>query len=1039
MSCMATDASTIAHTLNLHELRAAIEHVAHLLPSQGPITAFVHHNTLHAFEDLPFDEAVIQGSRVFGCQPYLSEEHYRELLEAGRIRREDLRYALMEDLGDTADVLVASFGTRFHLRLVMLDHSLRMASSTEVRWLMAETDAMRRFQRAVPHATRDRVISETRRWVMCHLAGRREQAGSDHALQRLTGLMSELYSRTGDSAVRNLDQAGWEALTLRLLWRLCHQGVHGLPEPSHSPTSLVRHRDVLHEATSEDTDLLVHDILIRFCAAFVDQGFGTWRLPHRGNGFLAAFSALYGHSAWPFQTWLRDLPHELQHLHENQISPLESIARSLAILGVSSHELEDFLLSTSLALRGWAGMIWQLESNAEWTSNPAPSGSLVEFLAVRLILERLALAYVAKKKLAHAGPLSELRSVAHRALKKHESVSVDQRAFLVFQLAQFLGWEPEDLFGLRKDQWNAVVREVEAFGRLQRRKIYHLAYERRYTTQALDAFSNHRPRSATEQPIPSFQIVCCIDDREESFRRHLEEIEPNCQTFGAAGFFAVVMYYRGAADAHYQPLCPVVVKPQHYVREDALYTAARVHRRRSETRKALGATTHRWHLGSRTFLGGILTALVGTLAVVPMVARILFPRLTAQVRRVFARIVEPPATQLLLTRSQPNPGPENGQLGFTLQEMAGIVERLLRDIGLTAHFAPLVIIAGHGSSSLNNPHESAYNCGACSGGRGGPNARAFAQMANDPRVRLTLQANGLHIPEETWFVGAYHNTCDDHVSYFDLDRLPIPARTCFENAMKAIDVARQRNAHERCRRFESALLSQSPEEALRHVQARSEDLSQARPEYNHATNSMCIVGRRQRSRGLFLDRRAFLTSYDPTQDNAQGDILARILGAVIPVCSGISLEYYFSCVDPAGFGCGSKLPHNITSLLGVMEGAASDLRTGLSQQMTEIHEPLRILFVIETTPPIMQGIMSRNPVIGRLVRNAWIQLAILDPQSSGLQVYNRGQFLPYEPQSTNLPLTKRSIDWYRGWRDNLGFAAISGEQMGEETSGEVRE
>ena len=90
-----------------------------------------------------------------------------------------------------------------------------------------------------------------------------------------------------------------------------------------------------------------------------------------------------------------------------------------------------------------------------------------------------------------------------------------------------------------------------------------------------------------------------------------------------------------------------------------------------------------------------------------------------------------------------------------------------------------------------------------------------------------------------------------------------------------------------------------------------------------------------------MDRRAFLNSYDPTTDDPESNILLRILRAAIPVCAGISLEYYFSSVDPAYFGCGSKLPHNVTSLLGVMDGAASDLRTGLSTQMTEIHEPIR--------------------------------------------------------------------------------------------------
>src|SRR5205823_12201589 len=158
----------------------------------------------------------------------------------------------------------------------------------------------------------------------------------------------------------------------------------------------------------------------------------------------------------------------------------------------------------------------------------------------------------------------------------------------------------------------------------------------------------------------------------------------------------------------------------------------------------------------------------------------------------------------------------------------------------------------------------------------------------------------------------------------------------------------ERNAHERCRRFQSAPLTISFEEARKHVEERAEDLAQVRPEWGHATNALCVVGRRSRTRGLFLDRRAFLTSYDPTQDDEDCTVLTRLLQAAVPVCAGISLEYYFSYTDNPGYGSGSKLPHNITALLGVMDGAASDLRTGLPWQMVEIHEPVRLLFVVET-------------------------------------------------------------------------------------------
>jgi uncharacterized protein YbcC (UPF0753/DUF2309 family) len=197
-----------------------------------------------------------------------------------------------------------------------------------------------------------------------------------------------------------------------------------------------------------------------------------------------------------------------------------------------------------------------------------------------------------------------------------------------------------------------------------------------------------------------------------------------------------------------------------------------------------------------------------------------------------------------------------------------------------------------------------------------------------------------------------------------------------------------------------------------------------RPEWGHATNAVCIVGRRHRTRGLFLDRRAFLVSYDPMQDDAASTILTRTLQAVFPVCSGINLEYYFSYVDNTGWGCGTKLPHNVTALLGVMDGAASDLRTGLPWQMVEIHEPVRLLFIIETTAAAMLQIIETDENIGKLCRHRWVRLAILDPDTGELSVFQVGGFRPYQPQASVLPGASSSAEWYRGWRDHLEFAEI---------------
>jgi len=1061
----------------LLHLQDLIEHAAHLLPAQGPITAFVHHNTLHAFEHLPFEEAVLRGAQVFGCHPYLTEARYRQELARGRIRHEDIEEALIEDLGDAADELLGFLGTRFHLRQAMLAFPLLTGPTAELRWFVSETEALERFREETPAAVRERLIHDTRHWVMRDLRERPQDGESSDGRTRTRDLCRRLFDRFDAPHIERWSDATWEAFTLHLLWLICRDGCSTSHVPSTAlrvpdsetdrnrqigtrnlepGTSRIRHRDWLLEASGEDSDQVVHDVLIRFCAAFLDQGLAHWPLPQREAGFFAAFTSYTNHRLGPPDRWLRPIRSEWKRLHRAGMTPLDAIHESLELLGVARGEEEEYLKQTLLALRGFASMIWQMETRGDRVACPAPPGSLVEFIAVRLILERLAIQFVARNTLGFRGALAELPAEAARRCRRRNGGGVDQRAFLVFQMAQLHGWSPQTLARLSFHQWRRLIAEIESFSGHDRRRVYHLAYERRHRMQTLDAIAAHAPTALRRfsRPVPSlavepngeegdaarslsarrvaesaphFQVICCIDEREESLRRHLEEVAPDCQTFGTAGFFAVAMYYRGAADAHYSPLCPVVIKPRHYVAESVALPAQQAERRRRIRRRAIGTVTHRLHLGSRTFAGGWLAAVLGSLASLPLVMRILFPRATAQLRR-FVRgfVATPTQTHLQLERSQTEPGPNPGHVGYQVDEMVSIVERLLHDIGLTRDFARLVIVVGHGSSSMNNPHEAAHDCGACGGGRGGPNARAFAQMANDVRVRTLLAERGLSIPDKTWFVGAYHNSCDDSVAYYDLDRLPTAHESDWERLKAAMDETRRRSAHERCRRFESAPLDLDEEAALRHVEGRAEDLSQVRPEYGHATNALCFVGRREWSRGLFLDRRAFLQSYDPAQDDADHTILTRILQAVVPVCAGINLEYYFSVVDPTGYGCGTKLPHNITSLLGVMNGAASDLLPGLPWQMVEIHEPLRLLLVIETTPAALLRIMERDAAIARLIHGRWVQLAAIDPASGQIHLFQHGRFEKYCPASTRLPAVGSSVEWYRGWREHLSFAEIQG-------------
>jgi uncharacterized protein YbcC (UPF0753/DUF2309 family) len=222
----------------------------------------------------------------------------------------------------------------------------------------------------------------------------------------------------------------------------------------------------------------------------------------------------------------------------------------------------------------------------------------------------------------------------------------------------------------------------------------------------------------------------------------------------------------------------------------------------------------------------------------------------------------------------------------------------------------------------------------------------------------------------------------------------------------------------------SASTKMNNESALAHVIARSYDFSQARPELGHATNATAFIGRRSLSQGAFFDRRAFLISYDPSTD-PEGKIIEAILLNAGPVGAGINLEYYFSTVNNDKYGCGTKVMHNLTGLFGVMEGASSDLRTGLPVQMIEIHEAMRLLVIVEAKTEILGEIYQRQPVIQELVGNRWIQLAAVDPENGDISFFVAGKgFVPWQGTQQDLAKVKHSVDHYRGQRDHLPPALL---------------
>jgi len=990
-----------------------VEHLSHVLPAQAPIRDFVHHNTLHGFQHLPFPEALAAAQRLTGASPYWPESRFRAAYAEGRIVRDDLLAAFDEaGLADLEQPVIAGVIRRE----VLLASLLVPAGGACLAWEEREGRLAR------------------------------------------PALFARCQALTAASCPAPAD---WQSVAQRRWAELCQRVGRDWTL-----------RRLLEHLSGEDVLEKVRGILQRHLAAHLDLGVAAWRNPARAQGFFAAWRASAGLDlAWE----LDELPNVRDEIVHLAADPLAVLAEGLAALLPDEALWPAYLERLALELPGWGGMVaWRERHPERGDGTPV---AMLDYLAVRVLLERLLCADLLCRLTGAPMDFEELRGyyaaepaefylrdalrrgvlpealqhrVGHlfaaederpasearwRQLAEEAAAGLADReaagcAWQLCGLLVELGLDDQALAALSPADATALLAVADSLDTLARGQLWLLAYERHYREELFAALRANHGRSPMPSPLTA-QVVCYMDDREEGTRRHLETIAPSVATYGAAGFFGVAMLWQGIDDAVPTALCPVVVQPAHLVRETAADAAVGARHdarreRRLRWREHLYQDTRR-----RPLAGPLLSALAAPPALAAWLAGSLAPGWFGKAVRRWRERGDSPASRLHLT-AEAGAAPASAatpRAGFSDAEQVDRVAAFLRSIGLTDGFAPLVLMLGHGSASRNNPHLSAYDCGACSGRHGGPNARVFAAMANRPAVRAGLAEQGLPIPEHCWFVAAEHNTCDDSIEWYDLDQVPPAFLPALDRLVGQLAEACREHAAERCRRLASAPPDLSPWQGLAHVRGRRHDISQARPELGHATNAAAFIGRRTMSRGLFLDRRVFLISYDPLADDG-GKIVESILLAAGPVGAGISLEYYFSTVDNERFGCGSKITHNLTGLFGVMEGADSDLRTGLPWQMVEIHEPMRLLVVVEQTPEVLSAIIARQPALRELIDNAWIILAAKNPASapSTASIHHycpRRGWLPWAGQAV-LPQVARSRDWYAGSRTALGPALLLG-------------
>lgn len=462
------------------------------------------------------------------------------------------------------------------------------------------------------------------------------------------------------------------------------------------------------------------------------------------------------------------------------------------------------------------------------------------------------------------------------------------------------------------------------------------------------------------------QWVFCIDTRSERIRRIIESNQRN-ETFGYAGFFGLAMKYKCPDTQQTYNACPPILDPALTAKEIPLENQSKKFKRYKKQKESI-----RFYDYFLKRLKNMLPAAfgfvegAGLLYGFHLIKSTIAPAHRYKLGRATIKkeqIAEPE----LFESKQP----------VSINAKIEIVKNAFEMMGWKK-FAPLVIFAGHGSTSTNNPFASSLDCGACAAHAGGPNARLLANLANSIEVRNGLKEQyHIDIPEDTLFIGAQHNTTTDQIElfYHTEDSKQLKRINQIEAYLEQV----QQNCLSERLGAEKDLKKLASKKGL--------NWAEVRPEWGLAKNAGFLIGPRSLSQQIDLGTEVFLHSYDYKLD-PEAKALENILLGPMVVTQWINNHYYFSTVDNANLGGGSKIFHNITGKFGVIEGNMGDLKRGLPQQSlyqndkNYYHHPLRLSVYINAPKQMVKQILEKHSHLNELAVNKWIHIFIIDPENN---------------------------------------------------------
>lgn len=694
--------------------------------------------------------------------------------------------------------------------------------------------------------------------------------------------------------------------------------------------------DVARDVMGIDWAEFVMESISSWSGTYFDQGQSYWKSPWAELSPYAAWRAEASYDRTPE---VRGVNHFRQTILQMPSSAIETIATALDVLDVPVNGLDAYLHRLLLTIHGWASyaryQLWEAELYDREDS------TLSELLAIRLVWEVALINAFEGKGLPGA-------------------------------------WQEQKQELLNAELSQSV--QLTLAGNLLLQRAFEQSYQRQLITQ----LGNGELAQKSERK--QLQAAFCIDVRSEVFRRALETVTDDVQTIGFAGFFGFPIEYVRLGDTQGGAQCPALLTPQFVISESVDGATGSELAAITEKRTITQRVTKVW----RMFKFGAVSCFgfVGPVGLA-------YLKNLVQDTLGYGRPVPHPGTfgldKATQERLTPNLTPhEVGERfgGMTSEQRLDVAEGVLKAMSLTDNFARIVLLAGHGSTTVNNPYATGLDCGACGGHTGEANARVAVQVLNDPEVRNGLAKRGITIPADTVFVAALHDTTTDDVTIFDKGHIPVSHADDISELEQQLAQAGQLARAER-----AALLKiETDADTDKAVIRRSTDWSQVRPEWGLAGCAAFIVAPREHTAGVDLDGRSFLHSYNWQQDKGFG-VLELIMTAPMVVASWINLQYYGSAVDNAFFGSGNKVLHNVVGTLGVLEGNGGDLRVGLPWQSVHdgenyVHEPLRLNVMIEAPLEAINDVIERHETVRQLVDNKWIYLFALDEQGNATHQYS---------------------------------------------------